>query len=76
MPLTTPTALKVDSIVAKVHVSHVKPADALLPRDPCMEQRGEVPAATGKERRWSETVLPSWQHSPRSQKVFVLVASG
>ena len=35
MLLATPTALKVDGITAWVHASHVKPADTLLPRDPC-----------------------------------------
>ena len=33
--LTTPTALKVDGIVAWVHTSHVKPAEALFPRGHC-----------------------------------------
>ena len=34
MLLTTPTPLNVDSIAAWVLVSHVKPADVLLPGDP------------------------------------------
>ena len=41
--LTTPTALKVDGIVAWVHASHVKTTDALLPRD----------SPDGQYRRWT-----------------------
>ena len=33
--LAIPIALKVDSIVAWVHTSHVKPAEALFPRGHC-----------------------------------------
>lgn len=33
--LTTHIVLKVDGIVALVHASHVKPADASLPGDSC-----------------------------------------
>ena len=40
--LTTPTALKVDSIVAWVHTSHVKPAVALL-----------LGTHVGQYRRWT-----------------------
>ena len=41
--LATPTALKVDGIVAWVHASHVKTTDALLPRD----------SPDGQYRRWT-----------------------
>ena len=42
MLLTTPTALKVDGIADGVHTSHVKPADALLPRDPTGQYRRQT----------------------------------
>lgn len=43
--LTTPTVLRVGGIAAWVHTSHVKPADALLPRDPhwMVQKRDNLP---------------------------------
>ena len=65
--LTTPTALKVDSIVAWVHTSHVKPAVALL-----------LGTHVGQYRRWticSSSSQMKYQHGGRRKHEDTLVTS-
>ena len=44
-----PTALKVDCIVTWVHTSHVKPADAPLPRDPPLDSTEDGQSAQAQD---------------------------